>query len=185
MFIKSSLALAITVALEIGGLSLYGHLSTSTEPRMAIPLEQRDDWAHEVELSPDLFASGKASWYDASKNNAWYTRDSEWGAPVEFYAAAGPGLRDLVQQLFATKINWGVTMWRKFALQDKRPKFIVTSILTGKSIVVTVTDWCGCYSGTLKDKSDDKIVDLSPEAFVALGLPLSRGVLDVIIEPVR
>ena len=50
---------------------------------------------------------------------------------------------------------------------------------------MTVTDWCGCYSGTLKDKSDDKIVDLSPEAFVALGLPLSRGVLDVIIEPVR
>lgn len=185
MFIKSSVVLAITVALEIGGLSLYGHLTTPTRPMMAIPLEQRDDWAHEVELSPDLFASGKASWYDASKNNAWYTRETEWGAPVEFYAAAGPDLRALVQELYATKINWGVTMWRKFAAKGIRPQFIVTSVATGKSIVVTVTDWCGCYSGTLKDKSDDKIVDLSPEAFVALGLPLSRGVLDVIIEPVR
>lgn len=185
MFIKNAVVVAVTVALEVAGISAYNHVTKAVQPRVAIPLSERDDWQHETELKPDLFASGKASWYDASKNNAWYTRETEWGAPVEFYAAAGPDLRALVQALYTTKINWGVTMWRKFAAKGTRPQFIVTSVVTGKSIVVTVTDWCGCYSGTVKDKSDDKIVDLSPSAFVALGLPLSRGVADVIIEPVR
>lgn len=185
MIIKNIAVVAVTVALELAGLTAYTNITTQAAPVYALPLEMRDDWQHPVELNPDLFASGKASWYDASKNNAWYTRETEWGAPVEFYAAAGPDLRNLVQALFDTKINWGVTMWRKFAKKEQRPQFIVTSIVTGKSIVVTVTDWCGCYSGTVKDKSDDKIVDLSPSAFVALGLPLSRGVIDVIIEPVR
>ena len=185
MIVKNIAVVAITVALELTGLTAYKHITMQIEPVHALPLELRDDWQHPVELNPDLFASGKASWYDASRNNAWYTRESEWGAPVEFYAAAGPDLRDLVQAMFTTKINWGVTMWRNLASKERRPKFIVTSVVTGKSIVVTVTDWCGCYSGTVKDKSDDKIVDLSPSAFMALGLPLSRGVVDVIIEPAR
>jgi hypothetical protein len=98
---------AVTVALEVAGISAYNHVTNAVQPRVAIPLSERDDWQHETELKPDLFASGKASWYDASKNNAWYTRETEWGAPVEFYAAAGPDLRALVQALYTTKINWG------------------------------------------------------------------------------
>lgn len=180
-------AVLLTVALEIAGIGAYDGVFNKYQYSSAIPIEFRDNWKQEDlgSFESDIFASGKASWYDATKNNAWYTRASEWGQPVEFYAAAGPGLRRLVSLEMGEKISWGVATWRNFAKNGKRPKFIVTSISTGKSIVVTVTDWCGCYSGTVKDKSDDKIVDLSPSAFSALGVPLSYGVVDVIIEPVR
>jgi rare lipoprotein A (peptidoglycan hydrolase) len=60
----------------------------------------------------------------------------------------------------------------------------VTSKKTGASILVVVTDWCGCRGG--KDgPGDDKIIDLAPEAFEALGMTLGVGVMKVTIEPVK
>ena len=98
-------------------------------------------------------ANGKATWYDATKNNAWYTRGDK---PTLFYAAAGPALRALKD------FRWG-----------KKPyRIIVENLKNGKAIVAWVVDWCQCRGQT----GNEKLVDLSPAAFTALGLGLNMGV---------
>ncbi len=47
--------------------------------------------------------NGKATWYDATKNSAWYTRGEK---PTLFYAAAGPALRALKD------FRWGKKPYR-------------------------------------------------------------------------
>jgi len=108
---------------------------------------------------------GVATWYDATKNSAWYTRktDSRMAAnqqegPYAFYAAAGPALRDV----------------KRFAWNMEPYRVIVTSLKTGRSIVAWVVDWCQCRQG-----KNEKTIDLAPEAFEALGLPLGHGVMKV------
>lgn len=108
---------------------------------------------------------GVATWYDATKNGAWYTRKTDGkmtanqqGGPYAFYAAAGPALRNV------KKFAWGMEPYRA----------IVTSVKTGRSIVVWVVDWCQCREG-----ANEKTIDLAPEAFEALGLPLGHGVMKV------
>ena len=99
---------------------------------------------------------GKATWYDATKNNAWYTRGDK---PTLFYAAAGPALRKIKD------FRWG-----------KKPyRIIVENLKNGKAIVAWVVDWCQCRGQT----GNEKLVDLSPAAFVALGVPLGNGVQKV------
>lgn len=107
-----------------------------------------------VPVIPEVgIAVGKATWYDATKNNAWYTRG---GKPTEFYAAAGPALRRIKD------FRWG-----------KKPyRIIVENLSNGRMIVAWVVDWCQCRGQT----NNEKLVDLAPEAFVALGVPLARGV---------
>ena len=100
-----------------------------------------------------LSVKGKATFYDATKNNAWYTRGDK---PTLFYAAAGPALRALKD------FRWG-----------KKPyRIIVENLKNGKAIVAWVVDWCQCRGQT----NNQKLVDLSPAAFVALGVPLGNGV---------
>ena len=100
-----------------------------------------------------LSVKGKATWYDATKNNAWYTRGDK---PTLFYAAAGPALRALKD------FRWG-----------KKPyRIIVENLKNGKAIVAWVVDWCQCRGQT----GNEKLVDLSQAAFVALGVPLGNGV---------
>ncbi len=100
--------------------------------------------------------NGKATWYDATKNSAWYTRGEK---PTLFYAAAGPALRALKD------FRWG-----------KKPyRIIVENLKNGKAIVAWVVDWCQCRGQT----NNEKLVDLSPAAFVALGVPLGNGVQKV------
>jgi rare lipoprotein A (peptidoglycan hydrolase) len=115
--------------------------------------------------------SGVATWYDATKNNAWYTRktdrkmtDNQQEGPYAFYAAAGPALRDV----------------KRFAWNMKPYQAIVTSVKTGRSIVVWVVDWCQCRGG-----KNEKTIDLSPSAFEALGLPLGHGVMRVEITVIE
>jgi rare lipoprotein A (peptidoglycan hydrolase) len=55
---------------------------------------------------------------------------------------------------------------------------LITSKLTGKSIVVQVVDVCTCY-GVRKDPTDDRLIDLAPAVWQALGVPLSRGVMQI------
>lgn len=101
-------------------------------------------------------AIGKATWYDATKNNAWYTRGDK---PTLFYAAAGPALRKIKD------FRWG-----------KKPyRIIVENLKNGRAIVAWVVDWCQCRG----QKNNEKLVDLSPAAFVALGVPLGNGVQKV------
>ena len=109
---------------------------------------------------------GIATWYDASRNNAWYTRKSAWGSSVKFYAAAGPAFRALLNRLAGQKLRMGVGYWRTLAKAGKRPEFVLTSPRTGKSITVVITDTCTCT----------RMIDLSPAVFVALGLPLGVGI---------
>ena len=103
--------------------------------------------------TPILSVVGKATWYDATKNDAWYTRGDK---PTLFYAAAGPALRALKD------FKWG-----------KKPyRIIVENLKNGKAIVAWVVDWCQCRGQT----GNEKLVDLSQAAFVALGVPLGNGV---------
>ena len=104
-------------------------------------------------VEPLLSVKGKATWYDATKNNAWYTLGDK---PTLFYAAAGPALRKIKD------FRWG-----------KKPyRIIVENLKNGKAIVAWVVDWCQCRGQT----GNEKLVDLSPAAFVALGVPLGNGV---------
>ena len=100
-----------------------------------------------------LSVKGKATWYDATKNNAWYTLGDK---PTFFYAAAGPALRKIKD------FRWG-----------KKPyRIIVENLKNGKAIVAWVVDWCQCRGQT----DNEKLVDLSPAAFTALGVDLNMGV---------
>ena len=104
-------------------------------------------------VEPLLSVKGKATFFDATKNNAWYTRGDK---PTLFYAAAGPALRALKD------FRWG-----------KKPyRIIVENLKNGKAIVAWVVDWCQCRGQT----GNEKLVDLSQAAFVALGVPLGNGV---------
>ena len=100
-----------------------------------------------------LSVKGKATWFDATKNNAWYTRGER---PTLFYAAAGPALREIKD------FKWG-----------KKPyRIIVENLSNGKAIVAWVVDWCQCRGQT----GNKKLVDLSMAAFTALGVDLNMGV---------
>ena len=122
----------------------------------------RDSRAPEPTPAPTLEITstiGKATWYDATKNNAWYTRGDK---PTLFYAAAGPALRQIKD------FRWG-----------KKPyRIIVENLKNGKAIVAWVVDWCQCRGQT----NNEKLVDLSPAAFVALGVPLKNGVQKVRVK---
>ena len=126
-------------------------------PIQTAPLTEplRDSFKPETAPVATLFKSvkGKATWFDASKNNAWYTQGKK---PTLFYAAAGPALREIKD------FRWG-----------KKPyRIIVENLKNGKAIVAWVVDWCQCRGQT----NNQKLVDLSPAAFTALGVDLNVGV---------
>ena len=103
--------------------------------------------------TPLLSVAGKATWFDAQRDgqSTWYVREG-----YQFYAAAGPALRKIKD------FRWG-----------KKPyRIIVENLKNGKAIVAWVLDWCQCRGQT----GNEKLVDLSPAAFAALGVPLGNGV---------
>ena len=108
--------------------------------------------------TPIAVLTGIATWYDAERKgqSAWYTR-----AGVKFYAAAGPGLR-----------KYTPNKWRM-----KPYHIIVKSVKTGRVVDVWIVDWCGCY-GTSKS-GDERLVDLAPAVWEALGVRLGLGIMKV------
>lgn len=111
--------------------------------------------------------NGLATHYDAKLNNAWYTRKQGGPArnqdegPYAFYGAAGPELR------LHHNFNFGM----------KPYPVLVTSILTERSVLVWVVDWCDCQGR--KIKGDERLIDLAPAVWDALGVPKSRGVMKI------
>lgn len=105
---------------------------------------------------------GISTWYDATmggRSLTWYTR-----AGIELYGAAGPALRAVKQHYWRT--SWSV---------------LITSTLTGKSVVVQVVDECSCW-GVRADSSDDRLIDLAPAVWHLLGVKLGRGVMPITLQ---
>lgn len=105
--------------------------------------------------------AGTATWYDAARgpHSAWYTR-----AGVEYYGAIGATIRAYKQHYWRT--SWEVR---------------ITSLITGRSIVVQVVDECTCY-GVRKTAGDERLIDLAPAVWQAMGVPLGRGVMPIVLE---
>jgi len=110
---------------------------------------------------PEGYFVGSATWFDAARgsHSSWYTR-----AGITLYGAIGADVRAYKQHYWRT--SWDVR---------------VTSLLTGKSVIVQVVDICTCY-GIRKDPNDQRLIDLSPQAWAVLGVPLSRGVMPITLE---
>jgi hypothetical protein len=98
---------------------------------------------------------GVASWYDATRNNAWYTRTGN-----RFYAAVGTW-------------RWG---------DDPYPVRVCRRDDRTACVIVLVTDYCGrCHKDLERPwTSRSRSIDLSPAAFTALR-GLRFGVTPVII----
>jgi len=101
---------------------------------------------------------GTATWYDADRGNlsTWYTR-----AGIDMYGAIGAEVRAFKPHTWRT--SWNVE---------------VVSLLTGRSVIVQVVDECTCY-GVRANPDDQRLIDLSPEVWAALGVPLGRGVMPI------
>jgi hypothetical protein len=110
---------------------------------------------------PEGYFVGTATWFDAERGNqtAWYTR-----AGMTLYGAIGADVRAYKQHYWRT--SWDVK---------------ITSLLTGKSVIVHVVDECTCY-GIRRDPNDQRLIDLSPQAWAVLGVPLWRGVMPITLE---
>jgi hypothetical protein len=110
---------------------------------------------------PDGYFVGTATWFNAERGHqtAWYTR-----AGITLYGAIGADVRAYKQHYWRT--SWDVR---------------ITSLLTGKSVIVHVVDVCTCY-GVRRDPDDDRLIDLSPQTWAALGVRLGRGVMPITLE---
>jgi rare lipoprotein A (peptidoglycan hydrolase) len=58
---------------------------------------------------------------------------------------------------------------------------LVTSETTGRAVLVWVVDFCECRGGDERPKND-RLIDLAPDVWHALGIPLHRGVTRVTVE---
>lgn len=161
-----SLVSAVRAVLFSIAIALSGQIP-QTSVTYALTPDQRDDWYFE---EPSESYDGKpilglATWYDATKNNAWYTQPNKWGDAIKLYGAAGPRLRKIMGHKY---------MMEPYAIR-------ITSLLSGESVKVWVADYCGCQ-GKKKDPDDTRLIDLAPEVWERLGVDLGRGVMKVSIE---
>ena len=153
-------AVALTGAILLVGSALFslGRLSLTTSSPTPAPFVDREPISAQL-LLPTLHGIG--THYDATRNgsSSWYTR-----AGIELYGAAGPDLR-----------REKAHEWRN------RYRVIVSSKVTGRAVVVWIVDFCQCRGGD-KKPGNDRLVDLAPAVWDALGVPLWRGVTPVTIE---
>ena len=154
-------AVALAGAILVVGSALFSleRLSVTTSSPTPPPFVDREPVTSEIFL-PTLH--GIATHYDAERGgqSTWYTR----AKGLELYGAAGPDLR-----------KERAHEWRN------RYRVIVRSKLTGRSVVVWIVDFCKCRGGD-KNPGNDRLVDLAPAVWDALGVPLWRGVTPVTIE---
>ena len=163
MIIRSAIAWLVFV---IGASVIVAFVRPISEQVFPLPsiFAERDSIKPEPTPEPILpnpTLHGIATHYDAERNGetTWYSR-----AGIEFYGAAGPDLRKEVRH-----------EWRNSY------RVIVTSERTGRSLVVWIVDFCECRGGD-KNPKNDRLVDLAPAVWNALGVPLHLGVTPVTIE---
>ena len=163
MIIRSAIAWLVFV---IGAALVVAFVRPISEQVFPFPsfFEDRDSLRPEPTPEPIVVNAtfqGIATYYDAERNGetTWYTR-----AGIDFYGAAGPDLRKEVRH-----------EWRNSY------RVIVTSEKTGRSLVVWIVDFCECRGGD-KNPKNDRLVDLAPAVWNALGVPLHLGVTPVTIE---
>ena len=151
------LAFAVGAAVVIG---LIRPIASSFAPIPSVFVD-RDSIRPEPIAIPEPTLHGIATHYDAERGGetAWYTR-----AGIDFYGAAGPDLRKEVRH-----------EWRN------EYRVIVTSERTGRAVIVHVVDFCECRGGD-KNPKNDRLIDLAPAVWDALGVPLHLGVTPVKIE---
>jgi hypothetical protein len=159
MIIRSAIAWLVFV---IGASLIVAFVRPISDRLMPIPSVFVDRDMREATptvLLPTLH--GIATHYDAERNGetTWYTR-----AGIEFYGAAGPDLRKEVAH-----------EWRN------RYRVIVSSKKTGRAVIVWIVDFCECRGGD-KHPKNDRLVDLAPAVWDALGIPLDLGVMPITIE---
>jgi hypothetical protein len=146
--------LGLALLLSLALLSIPAPTTDPVAPRMVRVV------ADQPPAPVGVFA-GTATWYDAARGpySAWYTR-----AGIKYYGAIGAAVRKVKQHYWRT--SWEVR---------------ITSLLTGRSVVVQVVDECTCY-GVRKVKGDERLIDLAPAVWQALGVPLGRGVMPIVLE---
>jgi hypothetical protein len=142
--------LALVLALMVAP---FTNAVPTGEPVAPLPIVVADQPA-----VPLGYFVGTATWYDADRGNlsTWYTR-----AGVDMYGAIGAEVRAFKPHRWRT--SWNVE---------------VISLLTGRSVIVQVVDECTCY-GVRANPDDQRLIDLSPEVWAALGVPLGRGVMPI------
>lgn len=158
-------AVALAGAILVAGSALFslGRVSLVTSSPPPAPFVDRAPIATEAIVREPLLPTlrGIATHYDATRHgsSSWYTR-----AGITFYGAAGPALRR------EKKHEW-----------RNKYRVIVISKITGRAVVVWIVDFCECRGGD-KKPGNDRLVDLAPEVWDALGVPLWRGVTPVTLE---
>jgi hypothetical protein len=151
-------ALALLVGVSAGFARPRVASDLSLPPR---PISIFSDTPEPTITESAIVLSGRATWFDAERGgqSAWYTREG-----IDFYGAAGPALRSEQKH-----------KWRG------RYRVLVTSKATGRSLLVWIVDFCECRGGD-KKPGNDRLVDLAPAVWDALGVPLSIGVTRVTVE---
>jgi hypothetical protein len=150
----------LALALAVLCLALALHTDSVTAPAAPpTPTPSPVVIADQPPVPAAVTITGIATWYDATRNNAWYTRGNR---AVEFYGAASPYLRSL------RNFRWGGAQYR----------VIIRSHLTGREVVVVVTDTCSCY-GRRDVIGDEPLIDLAPAVWDALGVRLGRGIMAI------
>jgi len=151
------LAFAFGAAVVIG---LIRPVAVNFSPIPSVFVD-RDSIRPEPVVIPEPTLHGIATHYDAERGGqtTWYSR-----AGIEFYGAAGPDLRKEVRH-----------KWRN------EYRVVVTSERTGRALIVHVVDFCECRGGD-KNPKNDRLIDLAPAVWEALGVPLHLGVTPVTIE---
>jgi hypothetical protein len=141
------------------GIAIGAGLAVATAPAEKIVPMPSPSETHDPD--PVINLSGKATHYDATRSgqSTWYTR-----AGYSFYGAAGPRLRALVPH-----------HWRQ------EYEVIVTSKRTGRAVIVHVADYCECLGGDT-NPANDRLIDLAPAVWDALGVPLYLGITPVTLQ---
>jgi hypothetical protein len=162
-----ALAVAVvSLALSVSLLAFHGMAPTPNPKASPSVIPTVDTTPEPTTALPTL--TGFATFYDATRNHAWFTQSPrknaekhhQDGAPFVYYAAASPRLRAV--RMF----KWG---WEPYRVIVSNPK-------TGIAIIAWVVDECACVGGSL--------IDLAPAAWkeISGGAPFGRGVQPVIVE---